>query len=212
MPARTVGVVGLEQGGTLEASGGQQAPATSNGYGSWTHVQRRRNKSVNGQGQAREPTEQAGKSAGGSRYAVLFNEATVAEATAPSLGNHTEDNPFGLGQRINMFSFKGTGCAPTQSGASKTADRPRSAIRGAKGKRVRPKCHNPTPTASERHLVVTIPTHSEMICAPQLLEDQVQVIVGEPQGMEGVEDPGAVPDIHTHSNTEPPDITMALEG
>ncbi|KAJ8769549.1 hypothetical protein K2173_005152 [Erythroxylum novogranatense] len=46
------------------------------------------------------------------------------------------------------------------------------------------------PSTSERNLIFTIPSHSEMICDNQIIAAQPQVTEERPHSMEGLEDPG----------------------
>ncbi|KAJ8749253.1 hypothetical protein K2173_018732 [Erythroxylum novogranatense] len=68
------------------------------------------------------------------------------------------------------------------------------------------------PTTSDHNLVVTIPTHSEMICDNTLIAVPPQPVAEGPLGMEEVAKPGATSAIHDLSTSKPPDVAMALVG
>ncbi|KAJ8766218.1 hypothetical protein K2173_022277 [Erythroxylum novogranatense] len=234
LPAQSVGVPVPEQGGSAPAAGGQMDPASSNGYGPWTHVQRRRPPTVRGQGQQRASSARTKQAQGGSRFVVLLNADTVVEKTNHQAPNETAGLPIGMGQRLSLFSFNLTEKPTQQSRPPKAADRSRVPARGAKGKGLikiaQPRVDqgqtsaDPAPssvldlpirlkpTTSDPDLVVTIPTHSEMICDNTIIVGPTPAVADDPLGMDEMADPRAPRGIPAISIEEPPDIAMALVG
>ncbi|KAJ8750003.1 hypothetical protein K2173_013918 [Erythroxylum novogranatense] len=135
----------------------------------------------------------------------------VAEKTAQQETNQPSRLPFGMGQRLNLFSFKGTERTSQQSWPSKAADRSRGPARGAKGKGLTTSAQprvvqgqasvGPAPasapelpirlkpTPSDRDLVVTIPTHYEMLCDNKLIAEPNPLVAEGPLGIDEVANP-----------------------
>ncbi|KAJ8769078.1 hypothetical protein K2173_024074 [Erythroxylum novogranatense] len=98
---------GTENRGPLEEPRGQQTDATSNGYGPWTNVQRRRPRAVKGQDHAGDSVKSKEKSRGGSQFTAQITP--VEDATATPVDMITNVTSVGFGQRINLFNFHGIG-------------------------------------------------------------------------------------------------------
>ncbi|KAJ8772458.1 hypothetical protein K2173_027635 [Erythroxylum novogranatense] len=195
-----VGTTEQALNGSVSESGGQLNLASSNGYGPWTQVQRKRHPPLRGQGQPRGSLSQTGQSHGGSRFAVLINEDTVAEQTIQQDPNQHVVLPVGMGQRLSVFSFKETGKTTQQTGPSKFTDRPRGPARGAKGKGLN--------TIAQPQVD---PGQSSAGSSQASVPGFAAVAEG-PLNMEEVADPEAAPEIHELSTSEPLDIPMDSVG
>ncbi|KAJ8774237.1 hypothetical protein K2173_009668 [Erythroxylum novogranatense] len=195
---------------SLEGTEQRSDDVTSNGYGPWTNVQRRRPRAkVTRQLQITGTAPSTNTRTSGLRFAAL-DEAGAEDSTPfgpqevrPQLPAHR------LGQRVSFSSAHGPGLLKPQAGPSRPATQPQCSTRRSKGKTVQSTSPVPQdlgqtsggptplvaltpliqlqPTTAERNIVVVISSHSEMICDSQLMAATTLGPEERPHSMEGIE-------------------------
>ncbi|KAJ8762895.1 hypothetical protein K2173_023024 [Erythroxylum novogranatense] len=165
----------------VEVARGPPAPEDPSGFGPWMNVQRRRPKAANGPVQDKASAVRRGEAARGSRYAVLVNDDVVTDATVSNVEGNLVGAPVGFGQKLNLFSFNGTGQTSNKVRAPKVADRPRKAPQTAKGKNILAQL----PVTAERPpSMESLEGHGEASTLLEIPPSDPPDIVMDPEGKE----------------------------